>query len=173
MQCSRSELLQMRNLTLIIAQNAGMCSGIVQGERPPRRLKERAERSPTPRHVQALQSQRVDGRPISRNANCARFLALRCGDRFCSPPCVGKEQDRTRSFAKDEFIRGDSSSGALGKLKALFRHDGKGSVTAGNSSRLNDEPQPCMSFRESAEGFRCDAPHAHTRYGRCGCSNRA
>jgi acetyl-CoA acyltransferase len=39
---------------------------------------------------------------------------------------------------QDEFIRPDSSLEVLGKLKPAFRTDGQGSVTAGNSSGLND-----------------------------------
>jgi 3-oxoadipyl-CoA thiolase len=39
-------------------------------------------------------------------------------------------------FAEDEFIRKDSTLEALGKLKPAFRKDG--SVTAGNSSGIND-----------------------------------
>ncbi len=38
----------------------------------------------------------------------------------------------------DEFIRPDSSMETLARLKPVFRSDGKGSVTAGNSSGLND-----------------------------------
>lgn len=38
----------------------------------------------------------------------------------------------------DEFLRPDSTIEKLAKLKPAFRHDGKGSVTAGNSSGLND-----------------------------------
>ncbi len=38
----------------------------------------------------------------------------------------------------DEFIRPDTSLAALGKLRPAFRTDGRGSVTAGNSSGLND-----------------------------------
>ncbi len=41
-------------------------------------------------------------------------------------------------FAEDEFIRPDSSLEGLAKLRPAFRTDGKGSVTAGNSSGLND-----------------------------------
>ncbi|MDB4908314.1 MAG: paaJ, partial [Gemmatimonadetes bacterium] len=36
------------------------------------------------------------------------------------------------------FLRPESSLETLGKLKPAFRTDGKGSVTAGNSSGLND-----------------------------------
>ena len=39
---------------------------------------------------------------------------------------------------QDEFIRPDTSLELLAKLKPAFRTDGKGSVTAGNSSGLND-----------------------------------
>jgi len=39
---------------------------------------------------------------------------------------------------QDEFIRPDSTLEGLAKLKPAFRTDGKGSVTAGNASGLND-----------------------------------
>ena len=42
------------------------------------------------------------------------------------------------TFDQDEFIRHDSSLEALARLKPVFRRDGLGSVTAGNSSGLND-----------------------------------
>ena len=42
------------------------------------------------------------------------------------------------SVEQDEFIRPDSTLEGLAKLKPAFRTDGKGSVTAGNSSGLND-----------------------------------
>jgi 3-oxoadipyl-CoA thiolase len=54
------------------------------------------------------------------------------------PLPAAKNKPAPAPFARDEFIRGDSSAEALAKLKAAFRHDGKGSVTAGNSSGLND-----------------------------------
>ena len=38
----------------------------------------------------------------------------------------------------DEFIRPDTTAAILAKLRPAFRADGKGSVTAGNSSGLND-----------------------------------
>jgi acetyl-CoA acetyltransferase family protein len=41
-------------------------------------------------------------------------------------------------FTEDEFIRPDTTKEVLAKLKPAFRFDGKGSVTAGNSSGLND-----------------------------------
>ena len=44
----------------------------------------------------------------------------------------------TAKFEQDEFIRPDSTIEILTKLKPAFRLDGKGSVTAGNSSGIND-----------------------------------
>lgn len=41
-------------------------------------------------------------------------------------------------FAADEFIRPDTTLEILAKLKPAFRTDGKGTVTAGNSSGIND-----------------------------------
>ena len=43
-----------------------------------------------------------------------------------------------RVFAEDEFIRPDTSIEVLGRLRPAFRSDGSGSVTAGNSSGIND-----------------------------------
>ncbi|HEU5219319.1 MAG TPA: acetyl-CoA C-acyltransferase, partial [Gemmatimonadales bacterium] len=51
------------------------------------------------------------------------------------PAAKGKEPP---AFSQDEFIRPDSSLEGLARLKPAFRTDGKGSVTAGNSSGLND-----------------------------------
>jgi acetyl-CoA acetyltransferase family protein len=43
-----------------------------------------------------------------------------------------------KRYEQDEFIRPETTLEVLGKLKPAFRTDGKGSVTAGNSSGLND-----------------------------------
>src|SRR5215213_1693534 len=43
-----------------------------------------------------------------------------------------------KTYDADEFIRPDSSLEVLAKLRPAFRADGKGSVTAGNSSGVND-----------------------------------
>ncbi len=51
---------------------------------------------------------------------------------------------------QDEFLRPDSTLEILGKLKPAFRHDGKGSVTAGNSSGLNDGAAALLVASESA-----------------------
>jgi len=51
------------------------------------------------------------------------------------PPGKGKPPGL---FEQDEFIRADSTLEGLGKLRPAFRKDGKGTVTAGNASGLND-----------------------------------
>jgi len=43
-----------------------------------------------------------------------------------------------KRFTQDEFIKPDTTLEVLAKLKPAFRTDGKGSVTAGNASGLND-----------------------------------
>jgi 3-oxoadipyl-CoA thiolase len=52
-------------------------------------------------------------------------------------PPAGKAKE-PQSFSQDEFIRPDTTLEVLARLKPAFRTDGKGSVTAGNSSGLND-----------------------------------
>ena len=55
-----------------------------------------------------------------------------------SPVDDPAEEGRRRSAStQDEFLRPDTTLETLGKLKPAFRTDG-GSVTAGNSSGLND-----------------------------------
>jgi 3-oxoadipyl-CoA thiolase len=49
-----------------------------------------------------------------------------------------KKGGAPRAFAEDEFIRPDTTLEVLAKLRPAFRTDGKGSVTAGNSSGIND-----------------------------------
>ena len=53
-------------------------------------------------------------------------------------PASRRGKEPPPPFAKDEFIRRDTSAEALAKLRPAFRTDGKGSVTAGNSSGIND-----------------------------------
>ncbi len=52
-------------------------------------------------------------------------------------------------FDQDEFIRPDTTLEVLAKLRPAFRTDGKGSVTAGNSSGINDGA--CAMLIASAE----------------------
>ena len=51
---------------------------------------------------------------------------------------ISQKKGDPKRFDRDEFIRPDTSREVLAKLKPAFRTDGKGSVTAGNSSGLND-----------------------------------
>ena len=55
-----------------------------------------------------------------------------------APVEISQRKGEARRVEHDEFIRADSTLEALAKLKPAFRTDGKGSVTAGNSSGLND-----------------------------------
>ncbi|MEO5904274.1 MAG: 3-oxoadipyl-CoA thiolase [Gemmatimonadaceae bacterium] len=61
-------------------------------------------------------------------------------DREIAPISIPAEKrgKEPTSFANDEFIRADSTLEVLSRLKPAFRTDGKGSVTAGNSSGIND-----------------------------------
>ncbi|MGI9044319.1 MAG: 3-oxoadipyl-CoA thiolase [Gemmatimonadaceae bacterium] len=54
------------------------------------------------------------------------------------------------SFAEDEFIRPATTLDILAKLKPAFRTDGKGSVTAGNSSGINDGAAALLVASEAA-----------------------
>ena len=60
-----------------------------------------------------------------------------------------KKGDPVR-FAEDEFIRPDTTPEVLAKLKPAFRMDGAGSVTAGNSSGLNDGAAALLLASEAA-----------------------
>ena len=50
----------------------------------------------------------------------------------------GAKAQAAVTVAEDEFIRPDTTLEKLAALKPAFRRDGKGSVTAGNASGLND-----------------------------------
>jgi len=51
---------------------------------------------------------------------------------------AAKKGAPARAFSEDEFIRPDTTLDVLAKLRPAFRTDGSGSVTAGNSSGIND-----------------------------------
>jgi 3-oxoadipyl-CoA thiolase len=55
-----------------------------------------------------------------------------------------------KRFDRDEFIRPDTSAEVLAKLKPAFRTDGAGTVTAGNSSGLNDGAAALLLASEDA-----------------------
>jgi acetyl-CoA acyltransferase len=64
------------------------------------------------------------------------------------PPA--KKGAEPTEFARDEFIRPDTTMEVLAKLKPAFRTDGKGSVTAGNSSGINDGAAALFIVSEAA-----------------------
>jgi acetyl-CoA acyltransferase len=55
-----------------------------------------------------------------------------------APVEIAQKKGDPKRVDQDEFIRPDTTIEGLAKLKPAFRTDGKGSVTAGNSSGLND-----------------------------------
>lgn len=58
--------------------------------------------------------------------------------REIAPVSVPQRKGDPLVVAQDEFLRPDTTLDTLAKLKPAFRTDGQGSVTAGNSSGLND-----------------------------------
>jgi 3-oxoadipyl-CoA thiolase len=64
----------------------------------------------------------------------------------------GPQRGTVVAFAEDEFLRPDSTLAGLAKLRPAFRHDGQGTVTAGNSSGINDGA--CALFVGSDAGLR-------------------
>ncbi|MBX7144024.1 MAG: 3-oxoadipyl-CoA thiolase [Oligoflexia bacterium] len=70
-----------------------------------------------------------------------KAAAARKAGRFAeeiAPVIIQRPKGESVTFAEDEFIRPQTTLETLAKLKPAFRSDGKGSVTAGNSSGLND-----------------------------------
>jgi acetyl-CoA acyltransferase len=70
-----------------------------------------------------------------------KAFAARAAGRFAVeivPLEIAQKKGAPKVVDTDEFIRGDTTIEILQKLKPAFRTDGKGSVTAGNSSGLND-----------------------------------
>jgi acetyl-CoA acetyltransferase family protein len=59
-------------------------------------------------------------------------------EREITPVDVPAGKKGTVRVEQDEFLRPDTTIEGLGKLRPAFRTDGKGSVTAGNASGLND-----------------------------------
>jgi 3-oxoadipyl-CoA thiolase len=70
-----------------------------------------------------------------------KAAAARSRGRFAveiTPVDVPQRKGEPKRFEQDEFLRPGTSLEVLAKLKPAFRTDGRGSVTAGNSSGLND-----------------------------------
>ena len=73
-------------------------------------------------------------------------------EREISPVTIPSEKKgkEPKVFAEDEFIRPDTTVEILAKLKPAFRSDGKGSVTAGNASGINDGAAALLIASEEA-----------------------
>ncbi len=70
-----------------------------------------------------------------------KAAAARAAGRFVpeiAPLMIAQKNGEPRVVDQDEFIRPDTTLEILAKLRPAFRPDGKGSVTAGNASGLND-----------------------------------
>ncbi len=70
-----------------------------------------------------------------------KAAAARAEGRFApeiAPLEIPQKKGPAKRIDTDEFIRPETTLETLAKLKCAFRMDGKGSVTAGNSSGLND-----------------------------------
>ena len=71
-------------------------------------------------------------------------------EREIVPVSVPQKKGEPKRFERDEFIRPDTTLEVLGKLRPAFRTDGKGSVTAGNASGLNDGAAALLIASEEA-----------------------
>jgi acetyl-CoA acyltransferase len=67
-----------------------------------------------------------------------------------APVSIPQRKGEPKRFERDEFIRAETTLEVLGTLKPAFRSDGKGSVTAGNSSGLNDGAAALLIASEEA-----------------------
>ena len=63
---------------------------------------------------------------------------------------IPQKKGDPKRFDQDEFLRPDSTIEGLSKLRPAFRTDGKGSVTAGNASGLNDGAAALLIASEHA-----------------------
>jgi acetyl-CoA acyltransferase len=71
----------------------------------------------------------------------SKAAAARAAGRFrteITPIEIAQRKGAARVVDTDEFIRPETTAEVLGRLRPAFRTDGKGTVTAGNSSGLND-----------------------------------
>lgn len=67
-----------------------------------------------------------------------------------APVMVPARKGEPRRVDTDEFIRPDTTREVLAKLRPAFRTDGSGTVTAGNSSGLNDGAAALLVVSEAA-----------------------
>jgi 3-oxoadipyl-CoA thiolase len=67
-----------------------------------------------------------------------------------APVMIPARKGEPRRVDTDEFIRPDTTREVLAKLRPAFRTDGSGTVTAGNSSGLNDGAAALLVVSEAA-----------------------
>jgi acetyl-CoA acyltransferase len=79
-----------------------------------------------------------DGFALASQQKAARARDRGRFEREIVPVEIPQKKGEPVRVAQDEFLRPGTSIEILGKLKPAFRTDGRGSVTAGNSSGLND-----------------------------------
>lgn len=65
-------------------------------------------------------------------------IARRFEREITAIPIAGSKKEGERVVSDDEFLRPDTTVEVLAKLRPAFRRDGSGTVTAGNSSGIND-----------------------------------
>jgi acetyl-CoA acetyltransferase family protein len=83
---------------------------------------------------------REDQDIFAYNSQMKAAAAQKSGRFECEifPVEISSKKGETTIFNKDEFVKPDTTPEVLSKLKPAFRFDGKGTVTAGNSSGIND-----------------------------------
>jgi acetyl-CoA acyltransferase len=82
-----------------------------------------------------------------------KAAAARSAGRFereIAPVEIAQKKGEPKRVTQDEFLRPDTTLETLAKLKPAFRTDGQGSVTAGNSSGLNDGSAAVLVASEAA-----------------------
>ena len=67
-----------------------------------------------------------------------------------APVAIPQKKGDPVMVSADEFLRPETTLETLAKLKPAFRHDGAGSVTAGNASGLNDGAAALLIASEHA-----------------------
>lgn len=74
----------------------------------------------------------------SQQKAAAARTSGRLGEEIVPVMVPGAKRGTTVAVSEDEFLRPETSLEVLAKLRPAFRTDGQGSVTAGNSSGIND-----------------------------------
>jgi len=92
-----------------------------------------------------------------------KAAAARAAGRFSAeivPVEIPQRKGAPVVVTEDEFLRPDTSLEGLARLKPAFRHDGQGSVTAGNASGLNDGAAALLIASERAVETHALTPRA-------------